>query len=251
MIKENPSDNYNTTRTNASRQTGGNEYTHFLLCIILSLSACFPPPDTSPIDLVSFDFQPFYCCFRLSVSLACIAIKNKSKGLDWAISRVTHRARVRESEWDTHSVARKNQCSRHAVILLQDGLCPSNVSMFSLPASYLLLSIFFIILFFSLFWVSCRRLFSSLCFIFSCVCCCHSLVFCEETNTVFRSDPFGLRACGRSVAKHNLLTFAMYRCPTFCALFCLSFGSRNLFHCRSDDSLSPECTEQHKMMIVY
>lgn len=32
MIKENASDNYNTTKMNASRQTGGNEYTHLSIC---------------------------------------------------------------------------------------------------------------------------------------------------------------------------------------------------------------------------
>lgn len=138
--------------------------------------------------------------------LTCIAIKNKSKGLDWAISRVTHRARERVSE----TLIRWQESISVLDMLVFYFTTACVHQMYQCSHSPLVICCCRFLLLFSLFFhssVSCRRLFSSLCFIFSCVCCCHSLVLWRNTahtaHTVFRSDPFGLRACGRSVAKHK------------------------------------------------
>lgn len=122
-------------------------------------------------------FRRFVAAF-VCLCIGCIAIKNKSKGLDCSISRITHRGRERARLCEALVRWQKRISLSTRCYSTLNGLCPSDVSMFSLPA--------IICCFFFLTLLCRRRLFSSLCFIFFVfvfVCCCHSLVLRRNTHT--------------------------------------------------------------------
>lgn len=129
---KNPIDNLQRPKKNASRQTGGNEYFSLFLVLYLSVWASARYTSLQLIWFCSMFFlQSFYCCFLCLLCFVWIAIKNKSKGLDWAISINLH------TLWTTHSFGGKNEKISFSTMLLFYFIrlvSIGDVSMFSLPA---------------------------------------------------------------------------------------------------------------------
>lgn len=129
--------------------------------------------------------------------------------------------------------------------------------MFSLPA---LLFALFLLLFFILlpspFFVTLFHLLILL------LRCCHSLANTQyHSSEVIRSD------CVRSICSQvdnlhicicifhahivNNTEYGCLRCPTFCALFCLSFGSWSLFLTRWVGALRNIYTETDRVLVNF
>lgn len=159
-------------------------------------------------------FSVFFWFGFLCLWLICVAIKNKSKGLDWAISRHKHT--------DTSSVAKKNQL----LDMLRFALYTAGSSMYQCSHS----QCYYLFFFSSVAVAYFHHFVSSFAFV---------VALPHQKMPFFRNDPFGLRAVDLLLSKHICVYYThrddctmyisiAFRCPTFCALFCLSFGSRNL-----------------------